>query len=116
MDLKCPRPRSGLPGRLHGAHGQRAFGEAALPEAERDARRLARWLLRQSPIPGTLNARALRRQVDGPGITSSERIEAALRELAELGWVRPAPAREGGGKGRQRADWSVNPALRESAP
>jgi hypothetical protein len=25
---------------------KRAFGEAALPQAERDARRLARWLLR----------------------------------------------------------------------
>jgi hypothetical protein len=37
---------------------RRAFGEAALPEAERDARRLARWLLRQSPVPATLNARA----------------------------------------------------------
>jgi len=30
---------------------KRTFGEAALPEAERDARRLARWLLRQSPVP-----------------------------------------------------------------
>ena len=75
-----------------------------------------RWLLRQSPIPGTLNARALRRQADGPGIATPERIEAALGELKHLGLVHPAPAREGGGKGRQRADWAVNPALREGAP
>ena len=95
---------------------RRAFGEAALPEAERDARRLARWLRRQSPIPETLNARALRRQADGPGIATPERIEAALGELKHLGLVDPAPAREGGGKGRQRADWAVNPALREGAP
>lgn len=92
---------------------RRAFGEAALPEAERDARRLARWLLRQSPIPETLNARLLRRMAHGPGIPTPERIEAALRELAELHLVRPAPARAGGGKGRQRADWAVNPTLQE---
>jgi hypothetical protein len=67
-------------------------------------------------VPETLNARALRRQGNGPGIATAERIEAALGELAHLGWVRPAPAREGGGKGRQRADWAVNPALREGAP
>jgi hypothetical protein len=93
---------------------RRAFGEAALPEAERDARRLARWLSRQSPVPEALNARALRRMANGPGLPKPERIEAALAELAELGWVRPAPGREGGGKGRRRADWAVNPALREA--
>ncbi len=95
---------------------RRAFGEAALPEAERDARRLARWVLRQSPMPDTLNARALRRMGNGPGIQTPDRIEVALAELAELGWVRPAPGREGGGKGRQRGDWTVNPALREVRP
>lgn len=94
-----------------------AFGEAALPEAERDARRLARWYLRQdAPRPETLNARALRRMADGPGIATAARITAALEELAELGWVRPAPARDGGGAGRQRGDWAVNPALRGLAP
>jgi hypothetical protein len=91
---------------------RRAFGEAALPEAERDARRLARWILQQSPTPEMLNARTLRRMANGPGIASSERIEAALAELAELGWVRPAPGRDGGGKGRQRSDWMVTPELR----
>jgi hypothetical protein len=49
---------------------RRAFGEAALPEAERDARRLARWLLRQSPVPETLNARALRRLGTDPAFRS----------------------------------------------
>ena len=51
---------------------------------------------------------------NGPGLPKPERIEAALAELAELDWVRPAPRREGGGKGRQRADWAVNPALWEA--
>lgn len=93
---------------------RRCFGEAVLPEAERDARRLARWLARQQPIPETVNARALRRMKDSPGIASAVRITAALRELAELGIVRAAPGRDGG-PGRQREDWAVNPALRGDA-
>jgi len=95
---------------------RRAFGEAALPEAERDARRLARWYLRQPrPRPAVLNARTLRRMADGPGIASAPRIEAALAELAELGWVRPAPDRDGDSAGRRRSDWAVNPAVRDAA-
>lgn len=96
---------------------RRAFGEAALPEAERDARRLARWYLRQPvPRPAVLNARNLRRLGDGPGISTSGRIDAALAELAELGWGRPAGGRAGGSVGRQRSDWLVNPAVREAKP
>ncbi len=94
---------------------RRAFGEAALPEPERDARRLARWLMRQSPMPTTLNARLLRRMANGPGIPTPARIEAALHELAELHLVRPAPGREGGNQGRQRGDWAVNPKLRATS-
>jgi hypothetical protein len=91
---------------------RRVMGEAALPEAERDARRLARWYLAQKPPrPSVLNARVLRRQADGPGIPSAERLTAALHELEALGWVRPAPARAGGTSGRQRADWEVNASL-----
>jgi len=87
-----------------------------LPEAERDARRLARWYLRQPrPRPAVLNARTLRRMADGPGIASAPRIEAALAELAELGWVRPAPDRDGDSAGRRRSDWAVNPAVRDAA-
>lgn len=96
---------------------RRAFGEAALPEAERDARRLARWYLRQPvPRPDVLNARDLRRMADGPGIETAARIEAAMMELTELGWVRFAPGREGTTSGRRRSDWSVNPAVRDHVP
>ena len=45
---------------------RRCFGEAALPQAERDARRLVRWLQCQRLIPTTLNVRSLRRMQDGP--------------------------------------------------
>ena len=89
---------------------RRCFGEAALPEAERDARKLLRWLRRCNPFPATLNARELRRMKDGPGIPNSERITAALGELSELGVVRREPSRDGGA-GRMRADWAVHPGL-----
>jgi hypothetical protein len=89
---------------------RRCFGEAALPGAERDARRLARWLLRRQPIQETLNVRELRRMQDGPGIPTPDRLKLALEELAGLGLVRPAPFRHGA-PGRMRADWAVNPAL-----
>jgi hypothetical protein len=96
---------------------RRAFGEAALPEAERDSRRVARWYLRLAcPRPDTLNARELRRMAKGPGIPTAPRTEAALAELADLGFLRPSPARQGGGAGRQRGDWIVNPHFRDAAP
>lgn len=94
---------------------RRAFGEAALPQAERDGRQLARWLLKQHPRPEVVNVRALRRMAGGPGIADAPRLRAALDELAALGWVRPAPAREGGTAGRTRDDWAINPALAGAA-
>jgi hypothetical protein len=90
---------------------RRAFGETALPRPEKDARRLARWLLRREPVPRTLNVRELRRMADGPGVPDAARLEAALHELAALGWVRQAPSSRAGLGGRARNDWLVNPAL-----
>ena len=92
---------------------RRACGEAALPEPERDARLLARWLLRQSPVPEVVNAKALRHMAGGPGIKDAKRLRAALDDLADMGWVRPAPERAGGTKGRARSDWEVNPKVQE---
>jgi hypothetical protein len=74
---------------------RRAFGQAALPQAERDSRRLARWLLLRQPVPTTLNVREVRRMADGQGIPDAARLEAALHELAALGWVRRRPRAQG---------------------
>jgi hypothetical protein len=94
---------------------RRVFGEAALPEAERDGRRLARWYLRQpAPRPEVINAKALRRMPRGPNIPTAERIDAALAELAAAGWCSPAPARAGDMPGRTRKDWAMSPAVREA--
>ena len=95
---------------------RRSFGEAVLPQAERDARRLAQWYLwQQHQRSAVLNARVLRRMANGPGIPTAARIDAALAELAELGWVRPAPGREGASPGRRRGDWVVNPTVQDAA-
>ena len=90
---------------------RRAFGEAALPQAERDARRLARWILRQKSRPATLNAKELRRAPNGPGIPDAGRVDAALAELEGLGWVRKAEPNRAGMGGRSRADWTPHPDI-----
>ena len=90
---------------------RRVFGEASLPKPERDARAVARWLARQKPVLVTINERELRRVSGGPGIRDAGRMAAAIAELAEAGWLRPAPSRSDG-YGRRRQDWAVNPAIR----
>jgi hypothetical protein len=90
---------------------RRCFGEAALPEAERNARRLVRWLLKQSSRPAVLNVQTLRRMAGGPGIPTAARLGAALAELASLGVVREAAPNRTGIGGRSRSDWEVNPAI-----
>ena len=94
---------------------RRTFGAAALPQAERDARGLARWIIQQVPLPDIVNAKELRRMAQGPAIPDAERMEAALRELEAAQWVRSAPIRAAG-HGRQRKDWAINPALKEAQP
>lgn len=86
---------------------RRCFGDAALPQAERDAVALAKWIRRNRP--GAVNARELRHAGAIP-TREAERYDAALAELEAAGWVRPAPA--SAGPGRRRKDWSVNPAVR----
>ncbi len=93
---------------------RRTFGQAALPQQERDARTLARWLIGRRPLPATINAREMRRMADGPGIADAGRMTAALRELGEADWLRSVGGREGGGHGRQRSDWAVNPRLADA--
>jgi hypothetical protein len=89
---------------------RRAFGDAAWPEAERDAAALARWIAAQRPVPERVNARELRHKAV-VGAKEATRFDRALAELAEAGWVRPAPDRAGDTAGRARKDWEVNPAL-----
>jgi hypothetical protein len=85
---------------------RRCFGEAALPQVDRDAKVLARCIV--SNAPKTVNSRDLRRA----GVLSTKdaaRYTVALAELEAAGWLRATPARQGDTVGRQRKDWAVNP-------
>jgi hypothetical protein len=87
---------------------QRCFGEASWPQADRDARALARWLLVQSPVPETIIVREVRLH-HAPLGRDAARYDAAVRELVAAGWLREAPRR--GGAGRPAKQWAVNPRL-----
>jgi hypothetical protein len=88
---------------------RRCFGEASLPQVDRDAISIARWLMARSPLPDTINAPDLRRH-HAPIGRDAERYDLALAELAEVGWLQQVPAR--GGAGRPSKDWAINPKLR----
>ena len=85
----------------------RVFGDAALPEADRLATTLARWILRERPK--VVNARDLRRKARLPGLREAEKVKLALATLVEADWLRPSL--QTGERGRQREDYVVNPKL-----
>jgi hypothetical protein len=80
--------------------GRRTFGETALPEAERDARTIARWLVAQDLVPEVINERDLARRPDGPGVSASPRPSSSWTRRG--GCVRPSgsPAQPAAGPGR----------------
>lgn len=86
---------------------RRAFGEASLPEIERDAHALARWIRGRLPGLQTINARDLRRARAIP-TDQAPRYDAAIGELVEAGWLRQPPS---SGSGRPRKDYLINPKL-----
>lgn len=85
----------------------RVYGDAAIPQAERDAAVIARKIFERKEL--TINARAIRLQWGIPGMRTAARIDAALGHLQEAGWVRPTPTRQGGSSGRQSKTYEVNP-------
>ena len=113
----------------------RCFGDAALPQVDRDAIALAKGIKASLAkdacsdssdssdskitgangpnVPGTrtINARDLRRDRALPGKADRTRYEAALAELEAAGWLRPHPRRAGDKAGQQRKDWLLNPKL-----
>ena len=90
---------------------ERVYGDASLPEKERMATALSRWIVQQ---PATsFNARDARRSGNLTGIRTTTQMNMAIEELSEAGWIRATPARQGDKTGRLRNDFEVNPHLRE---
>jgi hypothetical protein len=85
----------------------RVLGDASVPQEERNARTLAGWIM--ATRPERVNVTDLRDTARLPGLRESEAVKAACRFLVDAHWLREAP--RGGGPGRPRGDWLVNPAL-----
>jgi hypothetical protein len=90
---------------------ERAFGDAALPEEERNAVTLLRWLRAQEPS-SIMNSRTIQRK-RLPGLRTVDQVKSSLRVLEEAGWVREL-RRESNALGRPRGDYLVNPVLYKS--
>ena len=91
---------------------ERVYGDAALPEVERHAAMLAKYI-RKAKLR-TINKRELKRSPHKswlPGLRDTPAMDAAVELLVDAGWLLPNPSRDGGGVGRERQDYLVNPAV-----
>lgn len=94
---------------------ERVYGDAALPDSERNAAILARYIRKASLR--AINKRELRRSPHKsklPGLRERSALDDAIAYLVDAGWLREAHSRDGGTTGRQREDYMVNPAVLES--
>jgi hypothetical protein len=87
----------------------RVYGDASLPEQDRQAATLARWIKRERPE--VINVRELWRKVRLPGLTTAKDVESALKALEEANWV--FPPRHEQKPGQPKKDWRINPRLWE---
>jgi hypothetical protein len=89
---------------------ERVYGDAGLPEPDRLAATLAKWVLKTGPP--VINAKKLRRSAGLPGLREAEKVKMAINVLLEADWLLPAPERSGPTGGRQRDDYIVSPRLK----
>ena len=89
----------------------RVTARLAIGQAEADAAVIARHIIANRPA--ALNERALYQRPGWAWLRDRERRTAALRVLADTGWI-GAAARAG--NGRPRGDWEVSPRLWEREP
>jgi hypothetical protein len=90
---------------------QRCFGDAALPESERLAATVARWIVKERP--DKVNVRNLHKVQRLPGLREPAKAQKAVDELEASGWLIQAPSRDGSNPGRPKSDYSVNPKILE---
>ena len=91
----------------------RVFGDAALPEADRNAAQLARHILKHALV--RINARDVRREYGIAALKSPEKVDEAISCLVDANWLRAAPSRSGANAGQQRKDFIVNPHAHEAS-
>lgn len=87
----------------------RVYGDAAVPVCERDAAVIAKHIVNAKLRK--FNARGMRRAAGYPGTKVPELQAAALDQLVQANWLKPAPSRDGDKAGRQSHDFIVNPGV-----
>ena len=89
---------------------ERTYGDAACPEADRNAATLARWITRDHPAE--VYVRHLLREVRLPGLMEADKIKAAASVLVEAGWLLPTSIGFGAAS---KVAYPVNPRVFEVA-
>lgn len=92
----------------------RVYGDAALPEAERNAAVLARYVRKDGLT--TINKRDLKRSPHKSHLSAlrtAAAMDAAISHLVDSGWLLSTD--DGNSQGRPRGDYLVNPAIHRSA-
>ena len=91
---------------------ERVYGDAALPDLERNAATLARYI-RKARL-WQINKRDLKRTPHKsklPNLRDKDAMDGAVQHLVDAAWLMECPSREGGTIGRHREDYLVNPAI-----
>ena len=73
---------------------ERVYGDAAVPESDRLAAIVARWIIADRIAAAScpiINARELRRTAGLPGLREAEKVKTALGVLIEADWLAHAP-------------------------
>jgi hypothetical protein len=94
------------------SHARRTFQDAALPEPERHARTIARWLASEpdGKQPKAVTLRGIYREKH-LGVTGRDAAHAAAQILVDAGWLRPAPSRAGEHPGRKSERFDIPDGL-----
>lgn len=90
-------------------HALRVYGDAALPQSERDAAVVAKHIIKMGQRQ--FNARAMRRAAGYPGPKKALDLDAALTHLVDAHFIFPAPDRDSAMPGRMAANYTVNPGV-----
>ena len=87
----------------------RAYGDASLPQAERNAATLAKKIIKEGWQ--RINTRELQRKERLPGMKTAGDIKEAIEVLIDTDWLKLDATREGDTQGRTLNDFVVNPDI-----
>lgn len=95
---------------------ERVFGDACLPEIERNAATLAREILKRGTSLKKINGSDIRTTWRLPSLRTAGAVDAACDELVDRGWLIPAGVRESkkegrGSAGRLSKDYEIRKRL-----